>query len=132
MSEDILLDLSTERKREKIAIDGKLYELAAMQDFQLQEYQWMADKGREIQELSGAGLTSADLPKLTKLLDRVIGKVIRTKIPRRVLRNLTNTQKISIMNAFTKVAGIKEATTRPTPRDGTSLSPASAASTAAQ
>ena len=132
MSEDILLDLSTKRKREKIAIDGKLYELAAMQDFQLQEYRWLADKGEEIGELSGAGLTSADLPKLTKLLDKVIGKIIRTKMSRQVLRKLTNTQKISIMNAFTKVAGIKGETARPTPQDGTSFSPGSKDSMAAQ
>ena len=130
--QDILLDLSTERRRENIAIDGKRYELMAMQDFQLQEYQWLAKQGALIQQLSGPGLTSADLPELTKLLNEVVGKIIRARMPRRVLRKLTNTQKIDIMNAFTKVAGIKEETARPTPQHTPSSSPGSNASTAAR
>ncbi len=113
MNEDILLDLSTDRKREKIAIDGTLYEMQTPQDFQLQEYQWLAKQGERIQELSGPGLTSANLPKLAKLLDRVVVKIMRSNMPRRVLRKLSNPQKIEIMNAFTKVARIREETTRP-------------------
>ena len=130
--QDILLDLSTERRRETIAIDGKRYELMAMQDFQLQEYQWLARKGEEISQLSGPGLTSADIPKLAKMLNQVISKIIRTRMPRRVLRKLTNTQKINIMNAFTSVAQIKEETARPTPRHTESSSPGSNASTVAR
>ena len=130
---DVLLDLSTERRREKIAIDGKLYELAAMQDFQLQEYQWLAEQGRIVQKMSEATpITSTDLANIANMLDKVLNKIMRTRLPRRVIRRLSNNQKISIMAAFTKAAGIKEATPRPTLQDGMSSSPASSDSMAAQ
>ena len=125
---DVLLTLSTDIRHEQIVIDDKSYELAAPQDFQLQEYRWLDSKGKRVGEL-GAELTLEKLPEFTKLLDSIVVKIIRTKMPRRVLRKLSNAQKVEIMNAFTKAAGIKEATPRSTPQDGTSSSPASTDST---
>lgn len=130
--QNILLDLNTDRKREIIAIDGKRYELMAMQDFQLRESQWLASKGEEISKLTKPGIKSSDGPSLTKMLDQVIGKIVRTRMPRRVLRKLTDMQKITIMTTFTSVAGIKGETARPTPQHTPSSSPGSSASTAAQ
>tara|TARA_Y100000310_G_scaffold47500_2_gene44069 strand:- start:11197 stop:11640 length:444 start_codon:yes stop_codon:yes gene_type:complete len=129
---DILLDLSTSRQRERIAIDGKQYELSAAQDFELREYLWLAEKGKKIQELGPDSYDAAKFAKLSKTLDLLVCKIVRTKMPRRVLKKLTSAQKIAIMNAFTEAVGIKEATARPTPQDGTSLSPASNDSTEEQ
>ncbi len=131
-NQDILLDLSTERTRKVIKIDGKQYELAAPQDFQIQEYLWLSKKGEKIAELGPESHDAAKLTELTKLLDELIRKIVYTRMPRRVLRELDNGQKIAIVNAFTRAVGIKEATprprARPTPQDGTNLSPASSAS----
>jgi len=127
--EDVLLDITTKRHRERIAIDGRAYELAAPQDFDLQEYMWLAAQGKRIQELGPGAYDTVKLAELTNLLDRLLRKIMRTRLPRRVMHRLSNGQKLAILDAFTKAAGTRGETARPTLRDGAKLSPASSDST---
>jgi hypothetical protein len=130
-NEDVLLDLTTERRREKIAIDRKLYELAAPQDFELREYMWLSEQGRRIQDLGQGSYEGGKFKQLEYLLDKILCKIVRTRLPRRVMRRLTSAQKLAIVGAFTEAAGIKGETERPKAPDGTSSSPGSSGSTAA-
>ena len=103
MEDEILLNISTkkDRKRPKIMIDDKLYELAVPDDFKLKELISIVDAGEKAAGLLSGGNENAG-KDAQKLLDQIARKILR-RIPNRVYRRLDEIQKLDVLQAFTKV-----------------------------
>ncbi len=118
------LDLSTDRPRTIIAIDGQQYKLALPDDFGFAELTWMQHAGKRITALSGVEeISEEDAAYVEKSLDRLLHKIV-SGAGEKILGRLSIRQKMQVVELFIKAAG-----TTTSPRPG-ATSPGSADSTA--
>jgi len=138
MATQPILDLSTERERFQVRIDGVLYDLRARQDLTLREYRTLEVIGPQIVELEikGDQMTDEDAKAYAALLDR--GVHLALDAPDDVIAKLDDVQRRTVFRAFLELlapalqkAGTPLINAAPVRPAGTKSSPASSGSTAA-
>lgn len=122
---EALLDISTAITRQRIRIDGELYELASPEDFEMHEFMWIADRGQKIGELMGESYNEKDGADLDIKLDDLAKKVVL--VPDAIFKKLKASHKLAIIRVFSEaVESIGEI---PRPNGGQESSPDSKDST---
>ena len=97
-----VLDIKTlAPERERVRIDGELYDLAIMADFGIEEQQQMTRDGREFDTLWKASdeLTPTDKQRLKQLLDRMFERVLLA--PQTIKNKLNDDHRQQVVLAFT-------------------------------
>ena len=97
-----VLDITTlAPERDQVRIDGKLYPLAIMGDFGIEEQQQMTRDGREFDTLWKAAdeLTETDKQRLKQLLDRMFERVLQA--PQYIKDKLNDDHRQQVVLAFT-------------------------------
>lgn len=97
---EALLDISTTITRQRIRIDGELYELASPEDFEMHEFMWIADRGQKIGELMGDGYTDEQGADLDIKLDDLAKKVLL--VPDNIFKKLKASHKLAIIRVFSE------------------------------
>lgn len=114
-----VLDLSTvEPERPLIRIDGQSYELAVLSDFGLLQRARLQRLQRQLQELANDQATSDDVDEasvqaLLDVLDLIVA-MVAPGLPDEVRNRLNEGQKVAIVQAFSRAAGMA-APTNPAP-----------------
>jgi len=94
-----LLDLSTLIDRERIAIDGKAYELRNPDELSLADCGRIMRNGEKIEKLSAGGDEAAED------LDAVVSetaKLVMVDVPDAVLAGLSGMQRLQVVEVFTE------------------------------
>lgn len=126
--DNILLDLTTKRDRSKILIDGKMYEIYTREDYSITvitEMQKAAEAAKAIADKPET--TKEDLKQIAEMIDDSVKRIVRG-IRKRVLKKLSFSQKMEIIQVFSKAAvGVEKSRRRgvrsPGSKDSTEATP---------
>lgn len=106
-----LLDLDTLVVRPTIAIDGQAHEILAPDELPVLTTHLLASKGRRMDELmKSAELGAAEQAELGRLV-REISDAIMAPVPAKVREKLSETQRVSVIEAFAALLLTKKAGT---------------------
>jgi hypothetical protein len=104
-TESVALSISTAPpKRERISIDGVVYELATVDDLELRESLRLADAGRKIGKHVRGEYSEEGAEQMQALLDQVSRRVV-IGLTDEVFGKLRHSHKLAIVQAFSDAAG---------------------------
>lgn len=109
-SEDTLLDLSTEVQRKSVVIDGERYSMRHPDEFSFAEQKKLRASSQKIDELLKSEHSDDEtLDELERTPKQVVAMVM-PDLPKEVADRLTDDQRLSIVNAFSKLSQVSEET----------------------
>lgn len=111
MADESLLDLETaETERPFLTIDAKKYDVNTTDDLGITALAKISAIGKRIAKIMGKGdLTEADASEAQKNMTLVVNLIV-VDLPADIEAKLKDGQKMAIINAFTKTAGVKPET----------------------